>query len=355
VTCAALVLLAVVYARFRPVVETPAAQAEPTVWREKIIDERPKLLAELDLPEEYLGDEAEPGCAPPAPEAKEPPQAVVPEPRRQTAPTPHQPPKPQARSARPALRAAAYDEDEDAGDEADARPAKAAPLPRRPAPAAPRQVPNPTAQAPSAIAPGFRPPPTTWSLPASQFAYNAPQRVTATPVAPVMAASPQPAPDATADLLRQATESERAGKLDQAAALYRLVLEKQPNREGVSVRLGNLLHRQSRFDEAAEVFRQALAQKRSAVLHNNLGSVYLAQKRLEEARQEFSAAAALDPKYADPHYNLACYHALAGRPEAGLAELEQAKDIDPQVMESAAGDADLAPLRALPEYKRLTE
>jgi len=171
----------------------------------------------------------------------------------------------------------------------------------------------------------------------------------------MMAASPQPAPDATADLLRQATESERAGRLDQAAALYRLVLEKQPNREGVSVRLGNLLHRQSRFNEAAEVFRQALAQKRSAVLHNNLGSVYLAQKRLEEARQEFSDAAALDPKYADPHYNLACYHALAGRPEAGLAELEKAKGIDPQVMESAAGDADLAPLRALPEYKRLTE
>ena len=138
-------------------------------------------------------------------------------------------------------------------------------------------------------------------LPANQFSYAAPQAVPpAAPAAPVPAVAPASAtqapaqPDLTDELLRQAMEKEGQGKPEQAAALYALVLDKQPGREGASLRLGNLLYRQSRYDEAVEVFRKAIETRESAVLRNNLGSVYLAQRKLDQSRQEFAAAAALN-------------------------------------------------------------
>lgn len=359
VAVAAVVLVGLLYSRLGRVVETPAAQAEPNVWREKIIDEREALLAELNLPEERLdGEESGEAAEEEAPKPEEmKPEAKQPQARQTRAAAAKRPqdappaPKPAARAPQRTAKLAPADDDdeeEEAADD-DAGPVRAAPAPRRAAPAAPRQVVNPTAPA-SPIAPGFRPQPTTGPLSANQFAYNAaPQRVV-----PVTA-TPAPPPDQATELYRQGLEHEKGGRTEQAIALYRLVLERQPGRETVSLRLGNLLHRQGQLDEAARVFRQAVAAKDSAVLRNNLGGVLLAQKKLEEARAEFSAAAALDPKYADPHYNLACYHALAGRPQEGLAELEKAKALDPKVMESAATDHDLAALRALPEYKRLTE
>lgn len=225
---------------------------------------------------------------------------------------------------------------------------KPAPLPQRPPGPVPVAMPN-------RIAPGFRPAGSV-PLPASQFAYNAPQPVQPPVARPVAPPAAPPAPeDLSEELLRQAKERETQNQPEQAAALYALVLDKQPSREAASVRLGNLLFRQKKYDEAEKVFRKAVETKESALLHNNLGNVYLAQKKLDLARQAFVTAAALDAKYPDPHYNLACYYALSGKPKEGLQELERAKALKPEVMQWAEGDGDLAPVRQLPEYKRLTQ
>ncbi len=50
------------------------------------------------------------------------------------------------------------------------------------------------------------------------------------------------------------------------------------------------------------------------------------------------------------HYQLACYHALAGRPDEAVAALRVAVDGDPRTRQWAAGDADLDSIRDRPDY-----
>ncbi len=50
------------------------------------------------------------------------------------------------------------------------------------------------------------------------------------------------------------------------------------------------------------------------------------------------------------HYQLACYHALAGRPVEAVAALRVAVDGDPRTRQWAAGDADLDSIRDRPDY-----
>jgi tetratricopeptide (TPR) repeat protein len=45
-------------------------------------------------------------------------------------------------------------------------------------------------------------------------------------------------------------------------------------------------------------------------------------------------------------YNLACYEALAGRPDAALADLRRSIELDSSFRELARGDADFDPIRA---------
>jgi tetratricopeptide (TPR) repeat protein len=51
------------------------------------------------------------------------------------------------------------------------------------------------------------------------------------------------------------------------------------------------------------------------------------------------------PDHPTLHYQLACYHALAGRRDEALAHLRRAFEGDPRTREWAAGDADLDSLR----------
>jgi tetratricopeptide (TPR) repeat protein len=54
------------------------------------------------------------------------------------------------------------------------------------------------------------------------------------------------------------------------------------------------------------------------------------------------------------HYQLACYHALAGDPEHALDHFEQAIAGDPRVREWAASDSDLDSLRDDPRFAAIT-
>ncbi len=353
----------VLYIRLVPRAEPGAALAQPAVYREKIVDERQSLMAELQLPEERVGDVVgfkpalgvKAKAAPTADEADE--EALAPAPGRPKA-APGRAALKVPPTGRPALKAAAPADDDEEEDAAASRPRTRAEKAR----AARRSQAPPAAPAPPALPrQGGKP---YGPLPASQFTYaGAPAPPVVRPASPaprpVAAAAPaaaQPSPaDLARDLLRQAIDKDREGKSDQAMALYSLVLERQPGREGPSLRYGNLLYRRQRYDEAVAVFQKAVATHQTAALRNNLGSVYLAQGKLDLARQEFQAAAGLDAKYADPHYNLACYFTRMGQKEEGLAELHKAKAIEPKVVEWAAEDGDLAPLRSMPEYKRLTE
>ncbi len=57
-----------------------------------------------------------------------------------------------------------------------------------------------------------------------------------------------------------------------------------------------------------------------------------------------------DPEHPVIHYQLACYHALAGRPEPAIAHLRVAVTGDARTRAWAAEDADLDSIRDAPDY-----
>lgn len=64
------------------------------------------------------------------------------------------------------------------------------------------------------------------------------------------------------------------------------------------------------------------------------------------------AGHALHPGNAAVLYNLACYEALDGRPDAALRHLARAAELDPQVRAWAASDTDLDAIRDDPRFPR---
>lgn len=136
-----------------------------------------------------------------------------------------------------------------------------------------------------------------------------------------------------------ASQHHQAGRLDEAAAIYRRALSVAPKHPDALHLLGLLLHQQGRNEEAVELIRRAIAeQPATAIFHSNLASVLNAQGktaeaiaagrmalsldsadsaamnhvgtalhemgRCEEAEQSFRKALALRPNYAAAWFNL---------------------------------------------------
>lgn len=110
--------------------------------------------------------------------------------------------------------------------------------------------------------------------------------------------------------LQQAVEFQDAGRLPEAEACYRQVLEFNPDLPradlaGVHFNLGNALNGQDRPQEAIASFRKALElQPRSVEISANLGNALHSLGRLEEAAAVYREALAIRPKDALVHFNL---------------------------------------------------
>ncbi len=95
------------------------------------------------------------------------------------------------------------------------------------------------------------------------------------------------------------------GKLDEAAASFRMLLQLRPDAPGGYTNLGNVLRLQGRLDEAVASWQQALAlQPGLAPAYNNLGLGLMHLGRLAEAQDQFRRALDLAPDYAVAHSNL---------------------------------------------------
>ena len=154
----------------------------------------------------------------------------------------------------------------------------------------------------------------------------APRTVAESPAVPAVAVPP--AVQATAasreadERQREALAAQRKGALRQAEALYRQVLLLDPERV------------------------EAL---------NNLGVLYLQQKKRDWAISMFSKAIVLKKDYVDPYYNLACMYAQAGEIDESLWYLKAALAIDAQVEQWAKKDADLKYLVTSDAFKKIRE
>lgn len=167
------------------------------------------------------------------------------------------------------------------------------------------------------------------------------------------------------DALRLATALHQQGRLSDAEALYRCLLDALPehpgtlhflgvlrhqlghDEEGLSLirralqvdpsyadahcNLGNVLKHLGRFEEAEGCYREVIRfDPGHAGAHNNLGVVLKVQGRLEEAETAYRRAIALDPENADAHHNLGNVLKRQGRLAEALGAYRHAIALNPR-------------------------
>jgi len=88
---------------------------------------------------------------------------------------------------------------------------------------------------------------------------------------------------------------------------------------------------------------------------NNLGVIYMGQKKRGKAIALFGRAVVLKKDYVDPYYNLACLYAQANEIDESLWYLKVAAGIDGGVIDWVKKDADMKNVAASPEFKKLME
>jgi protein O-GlcNAc transferase len=143
-------------------------------------------------------------------------------------------------------------------------------------------------------------------------------------------------------LIDQAIDHHRAGRLPEAARLYRRVLEREPEHTDALYLLGLVAHQTGDHTEAIELirkslelvpdqpqalnvlglaqaacgrtedaeasYRKAIALERAPEFYNNLGNLRKDAGRLDEAIFAYNRAVGIDPEYAAAHYNLGNAH-----------------------------------------------
>ncbi|MGB5211491.1 MAG: sulfotransferase [Gammaproteobacteria bacterium] len=135
-------------------------------------------------------------------------------------------------------------------------------------------------------------------------------------------------------LLARLAEIEiEAGRLGAAADTLRSLIQAQPDAE-VFERLGSVLNRLGRFQEALPALRQALdLQPGNATAWNSAGEALGNIGRFSEAVNAFARAVDLRPDFAHAHYNLGLALRAAGKAESAAGVLARAAELAPDAVE----------------------
>lgn len=132
------------------------------------------------------------------------------------------------------------------------------------------------------------------------------------------------------EALNTALQHHQAGRLSEAEAIYRQILQAQPDHPGAHHLLGMIAYQVGKHDIAVEYVKQAIALNPAvAEFHNNLGTVYLDQDQVEAARPHFATALQLQPDYVEAHYNMGNLLRNEGKFEEAVAQYRQALRLKP--------------------------
>jgi predicted O-linked N-acetylglucosamine transferase (SPINDLY family) len=117
-------------------------------------------------------------------------------------------------------------------------------------------------------------------------------------------ANPVP-PDTGADF-QAAVVHHQSGNFQQAEAIYKKILEVNPNHSDALHLLGILVHQAGKKDAAMELINKAIQiQPERANYHNNLGIMFQEQGELENALACYRNALKIRPNFADVYNNMA--------------------------------------------------
>jgi tetratricopeptide (TPR) repeat protein len=155
-----------------------------------------------------------------------------------------------------------------------------------------------------------------------------------------------PKPKATAevsavtDTLRRAAAHHQHGQLDDAEALYRQALSRQPKNFDALHLLGVLMHQRGKSSEALELIGEALkANALSAAALSNRAIVLAALGKSDEASASYDEAIALKPDYAEALNGRGNLLVKLGRAENALKSYEQTLEIDPRNLDALTNAA----------------
>ncbi|MGD0138848.1 MAG: tetratricopeptide repeat protein [Tepidisphaeraceae bacterium] len=139
-------------------------------------------------------------------------------------------------------------------------------------------------------------------------------------------------PDAIFDT---AVAHHRAGRLDEAAGLYRKVLDLQPNQPDALHLLGLALAQMGRAPEGAKLIERAIILRPNvAVFHANLGYALRLMGRPGDAAAAWRRAVTLDPAAPSAWFNLSQILAEIGNPSAAIDACNHALALNPGYVEA---------------------
>ncbi len=130
--------------------------------------------------------------------------------------------------------------------------------------------------------------------------------------------------------LRAVRLEEIPGRLEEAKAIYEMILELQPVHASAAINLGTIHYNERDFAGAERLYRQATESDPDyALAFFDLGNVLDEQQRMDEAIEAYESALALVPQYADAHYNLALAYERMKEPRKALRHWTAYTRLDP--------------------------
>ncbi len=134
--------------------------------------------------------------------------------------------------------------------------------------------------------------------------------------------------------IEQALQHHRAGRLQEAQAIYRQILDEDPNHADALHLLGVLAYQTGNDQAGIELITRAIARNRlDPFYHNNLGNIFRKLGKLSAATGCYQEALRLKPRYAEAHYNLATVLREQGDLERATQHYYKALRITPEDVE----------------------
>jgi Flp pilus assembly protein TadD len=125
------------------------------------------------------------------------------------------------------------------------------------------------------------------------------------------------------------------GKIDEAIAEYRKVLQIRPDEPIACNGLAVLLGKRGKADEGIRLLEQVLKRHpNDAPTHNNLGLLLAGASRADDAIAQFQAAVTLQPDFADAQHNLGILLSMKGRFEEAVAHYQEAIRLRPDFVKA---------------------
>ncbi|MDD5454752.1 MAG: fused MFS/spermidine synthase [Candidatus Ratteibacteria bacterium] len=123
---------------------------------------------------------------------------------------------------------------------------------------------------------------------------------------------------------------QQAGRYEDALAIYKKVLEIDPDCAEALAQIGSAYIEMGRYEEAVSTIKKAIEMAPDlAIAYNNLGAAYRRMGMNDNATDAFRKATEKDNAYATPYYNLADIYSETGKVEQAIEALQTAIKIDP--------------------------